>query len=382
MGSRGRDGREAPLTAFLIAGEESGDILGAELMRALSQRLAGAVRFAGVGGRRMSEAGNGSIFPMEVNALHGLSAVIANLPSQIARIRSTAAAVVEADPDVLILVDSPAFNLRVARKVRRASPAIAIVDYVSPTVWAYAPWRARWMAAFVDQVLAILPFEPAVHRRLGGPPCAFVGHPITERLDRLRSAVGERRPIGAGDPLTLLVLPGSRRSEIDRLLACFGETVRLVAARSGPLEVLLPAVPALADDIRRRVRDWPVQPQIVEGEDDKLSAFRRADAALAAAGTVTLELALAGIPMVVGYRFDPLARLVMPLVKARSLVPNWSIVLPNLILESSVVPEFLNGEVVPERLASAIVPLLAESPERAHQLDAFRRLDSLMSPGA
>jgi lipid-A-disaccharide synthase len=296
------------------------------------------------------------------------------LPNLKRRIGQTAAAVVAAEPDVLIAVDCPAFSLRVARRVRRQSPKIAIVDYVSPSVWAYLPSRARSMARFVDRVLAILPFEPEVHRRLGGPPCTYVGHPLITRLGELRPGPGERLPIDSGEPPVLLVLPGSRRSEISRLMAPFGETVRRVAEACGPLEVLLPAVPRLIDEIRARVAGWPVKPTIVEGEAEKLSAFRRAHAALAASGTVSLELALSAVPTVVAYRVDPLVRLLKPFLTAKSIV------LPNLILDELAVPEFIDGDSDPARLAAALVPLLREGPQRAAQLAAFDRLEGLMDP--
>ena len=258
--------------------------------------------------------------------------------------------------------------------MRRQNRRIAIVDYVSPQVWAYWQFRARKMARFVDRVLAILPFEPEVHRRLGGPPCTYVGHPLITRLSELRPAAGERVAARGGGPPVLLVLPGSRRSEITRLMAPFGETLQWVLAASGPVEVVLPAVPRLADEIRARVADWPVKPRIVEGEAEKLAAFRRAHAALAASGTVSLELALSAVPTVVAYRTDPIVRPFKAFLKAKSIV------LPNLILDELAVPEFIDGDSEPARLAAALVPLLSDSPERAAQLAAFDRLTGLMDP--
>ncbi len=363
-----------PLKVFLIAGEESGDALGAGLMRALGAATGGAVCFAGVGGARMAAHGLTSLFPMEEIALHGLTAVLARLPNLMRRIDETAAAVVAAAPDVLIAVDCPAFSLRVARRVRRRTPRIAIVDYVSPTVWAYWPGRARRMARFVDRVLAILPFEPEVHRRLGGPPATYVGHPLITRLAELRPAAGERAPLASGKPPVLLVLPGSRRSEIARLMVPFGAAVARVAEACGPLEVVLPAVPRLIDEVRARAAGWPVTPTIVEGEAEKLAAFRRAHAALAASGTVSLELALSAVPTVVAYRTDPLIRPFKFMLTAKSIV------LPNLILDELAVPEFIDGASDPARLAAALRPLLSDGPERAAQLAAFGRLERLMDP--
>ena len=365
---------KAPLKVFLIAGEESGDALGAALMQALAEATGGNVRFSGVGDGRMEARGLVSLFPMEEIALHGLSAVLARLPNLTRRLYETVAAVVAAEPDVLIAVDCPAFSLRVARRVRRRNPRIAIVDYVSPTVWAYFPGRARRMARFVDRLLAILPFEPQVHRRLGGPPTTYVGHPLITRIAELRPAAGERLPLTSSRPPVLLVLPGSRRSEVTRLMAPFGEAVGRVAEQCGPLEVLLPAVPRLIDEIRARAADWPVKPTIVEGEAEKLAAFRRAHAALAASGTVSLELALSAVPTVIAYRTDPLIRPFKFVLTAKSIV------LSNLILDELAIPEFIDGASDPARLAAALAPLLSDGPERAAQLAAFARLERLMDP--
>jgi lipid-A-disaccharide synthase len=374
-------GGERPFTVFLIAGEESGDQLGAGLMRSLRDRVGGHAHFLGVGGTRMAAGGLASLFPMEEIALHGVSAVLRNIPHLLDRIRATTAAVVAAAPDALVVIDSPDFNLRVAKRVHREMPEVPIVDYVSPSVWAWRAGRARKMAGFIDHLLAILPFEPEVHRRLGGPPCIYVGHPLIERLAELRPALDERPPVASATRRTLVVLPGSRRSEVDWLLDPFGETVALIAAKTGPLDVVLPTVPGVASAIRERTAKWKPRPVIVEGEAAKFAAFRRAHAALAASGTVTLELALAGVPMAVAYRVDAFFKLIKRYVTAQMQGPVKSIVLPNLILAEKAIPEFIDGDGTPERLAGAVIPLLADSPERTRQIDAFRRLDGLMSLG-
>jgi lipid-A-disaccharide synthase len=363
---------EAPVV-FIIAGEESGDLLGANLMRSLNDRLGGRVRFLGVGGRRMAALGLVSMFPMEEVVLHGLSEVIRHAPRLLMRIRQTSDAVVAADPDVLVLVDCPGFNLRVGRSVGRRNPAIPIIDYVSPSVWAYFPGRARKMARYVDHLLAILPFEPAVHRKLGGPPTTYVGHPLVERLKTLRPLPGERAALGEGRKPVLLALPGSRRSEVGRLMERFGQTVALVVERHGPVELILPAVPHLAPEIRERAASWPVRPTIVEGEVATYAAFRRAHAALAASGTVTLELALSGVPLVVAYRVDIFLRTFKAFLQADSIV------LPNLILGLNVIPEYLDDDANPETLATALLPLLTDSEERRRQVAAFDELEHLMT---
>jgi lipid-A-disaccharide synthase len=321
----------------------------------------------------MAQLGLQSLFPMEELVVHGLQQALAAAPRLLSRIGQVARAIAETNPDVVVLVDAPGFNLRVARRVRRLRATIPIVDYVSPSVWAYLPGRARRMAPVVDHLLAILPFEPDVHRKLGGPPTTYVGHPLIERLSALRPLPGERAPLGAGRKPVLLVLPGSRRSEIARLSDLFGATVALVESLHGPVETILPAVPYLAAEIRERVATWPVRPTIVEGEVATYAAFRRAHAALAASGTVTLELALSGVPTVVAYRVEPVLRLLKAFLKVDSIV------LPNIILGEHAMPEFLDSAATAEALAAALLPLLDETETRQHQLDAFRRLDAAMA---
>lgn len=367
----------SPLHVFIVAGEESGDQLGAALAASLRATTQRPVVLSGVGGERLAAAGLVSLFPLEDIAVMGMTEVIGRLPTLIERIRQTVEAAVAARPYVVVLIDSPDFTHRVGRRIRKLAPAIPIVGYVSPSVWAWRQGRARKMAAFVDRLLAILPFEPAVHARLGGPPCIYVGHPLLERIGALRPAIGERQPLGEGPP-TLLVLPGSRRSEVRRLIDDFGVAVATVVQRLGPCEVVLPAVPHLAEEIRQRTRTWSVAPEIVVTEGEKHAAFRRAHAALAASGTVSLELALAGVPMVVAYRLDAVYRSLKRLNRVVRIARVSSMVLPNIIIGENAVPEFLDEEAGPASLAGALVPLLSESPERAAQLAAFSRLDAAM----
>ena len=369
----------APLKVFLVAGEESGDQLGAALMGALVAGTDTPPSFSGVGGGRMAAAGMASLFPLSDIAVMGMTEVLGRLPTLVRRIRETAAAAVAARPDVVVIIDSPDFTHRVARRIRRVAPNIPIVGYVSPSVWAWRPGRAKAMRGYVDHLLAILPFEPAVHARLGGPPCTYVGHPLIERLSALRPQPGERRV--AGERPVLVVLPGSRRGEVRRLLEIFGRTVALVAERVGPIEVLLPAVAHLADQIEAETAGWPVKPTVLRGEAEKHAAFRHADAALAASGTVTLELAVAGVPMVVAYRLDAFYAMVKRLNGVLPIVRVASMVLPNIIVGENAVPEFLEEAVEPGRLADAVAPLLAGGPERERQEAAFARLDAAMELG-
>jgi lipid-A-disaccharide synthase len=360
----------------MIAGEESGDRLGGALMRALIERTGDKVRFAGVGGHDMAAHGLKSLFPIDDITVIGFSAIPLRLATILRRIQTTANAAIAARPDVLIIIDSPDFTHRVARRVRAAAPEIPIVDYVSPTVWAWRSGRARAMRAYVDHLLALLPFEPAAHERLGGPRCTYVGHPLVERAAKLRPDDQEARRRAASPPL-VLVLPGSRSTEINRLLATFGTAVAKMAASCGPIELVLPTVPHLLERVRKETANWALQPRIVVEAEQKAQAFRTARAALAASGTVTLELAVAGIPTVVAYRASLLEEAIV-----RPLIRVSTIVLANLVLEESVMPEYLQRQASPDRLAAALGSLIVDTPERRKQLDAFARLDAIMGIGA
>lgn len=361
------------MRVFFVVGEESGDLLGGELIEALRARSSEPLEIAGTGGDRMAGQGLDPLFPLSDIAVMGFTAVVARLPTIVRRISDCVAAIAAFRPDVVVIIDSPDFTHRVAARVRRRAPEIPIIGYVSPSVWVWRPGRARKMARYVDHLLAILPFEPEVHRRLAGPPCSYVGHPLLTRIDLLRPAPGERVPLAEADRPVLLVLPGSRRSETSRLLPPFAATLERIAARIPNLEIVLPAVRHLEAEIRGAVEAWPVRPAIVTAEAEKLKAFRRAHAALAASGTVSLELALAGVPMVIAYKVDIIYA---TLRKLTGITPVIS--LPNIILDEKVVPELVEENARPAILEQALVPLLGETAERKRQLDAFVRLDDLM----
>jgi lipid-A-disaccharide synthase len=360
-----------PLKVHLVAAEESGDVLGGALMGALRARHAD-ISFGGVGGRAMAAQGLASPFDTADLSIIGIASIPRRLPLILRRIRETADAVVAAKPDALITIDSPDFTHRVARAVRKAAPNIPIVNYAPPSVWAWRPWRARAMRRYIDEVLAILPFEPAAFARLHGPHCTYVGHPLAERIGELRPAAGDTRR--NSDPPVVLVLPGSRGSEIRRLSGIFGAAIAKAAERAGPFDLVLPTLPHIAGQVASATRDWPVRPRIVVEQQEKHAAFRAARAALAASGTVTLELALARVPMVAAYRIRAWEGLVF-----RMMVTDIkSVILANIVLGENVVPEFLQSDCTPDRLAGALIPLLGDTPERRRQLDAFARLDTVM----
>ncbi|MCC6889974.1 MAG: lipid-A-disaccharide synthase [Hyphomicrobiales bacterium] len=372
MSERARDGR---LTICLVAAEESGSRLGAALMRTLKIQ-AGAIDFIGIGGEAMAAEGLRSIVPIRRELAYIGFGMIRQLPAIVRHIREIAAAAIAARPDVVVIIDSPELTHRVARRVRKAAPEIPIVNYVSPSVWAWRPGRARAMRAYVDHILALLPFEPAVHARLGGPACSYVGHPLIEQLGVLRPSPKEaaRR---LADPPMLLALPGSRKGELRRMADTFGEALSFLQSQIGPFEAVVPAVPHLADSVRAASAKWTMPVQVVVDPSEKLAAFRVARAALVKSGTSTLELALAGVPMVAAYKVSLLEEAV-----ARLAINVPSVILANLVLNENVVPELLQRDATPERLAEVLAPLLSESPERSRQLDAFARLDTIMQVGS
>jgi lipid-A-disaccharide synthase len=366
----------AGMSIFLIAGEESGDRLGASLMAAIQDLAPCPVTFAGVGGSAMAERGLVSLFPLDELAVNGFSAIPARLPLILRRIREAADAVIAAKPCSLVIIDSPDFTHRVARRVRAAAPHIPIIDYVSPTVWVWRPGRAAAMRRYVDHVLALLPFEPDVHRRLGGPPCTFVGHPLAEAVTTLRPSAQEAARRVAEPPL-LLVLPGSRGGEIGRHLAVFGAAVGLVGERLGAVEVVLPTVPYLWERVRRDTAAWPIMPRVVVEPEEKWAAFRQARAALAASGTVTLELALANVPTVVAYKVTLFEELIV-----RAMVRAKMVGLANIILDEMIMPELLQRQATAKNLADALVAIIQDSPQRRRQCEAFAKLDAIMEIGS
>ena len=347
---------------FMIAGEPSGDLLGRGLIRALRAKFPG-VEISGVGGEAMMAENFVSLFPMHEISLMGVLPVLANLRNVLRRIDQTARAAIAARPDALVIIDSPDFNHRVAKRVRKVLPGVKIVNYVGPTVWAWRPGRAKKMRAFVDLILAIFPFEPEVHERLGGPRCVYIGHPLIERRAALQ---GDDEAKRTGP---VLVLPGSRASVIQRLGAVFSEAVaRLDAVRPG-LDYVLPTSRGLIEKVQSLIGSWPVKPRVVVGEEEKNAAFRAARAALAASGTVTLELALSRTPTIVAYKVPKIEEWI-----ARRLIQIDMVAQPNIILGEMAFPEMLQDDANGRALAERLGEIIDDSPERRRQLDAVDRL--------
>jgi lipid-A-disaccharide synthase len=361
---------------FLVAGEVSGDRLGGPLMAALKEKTGGRVRFSGVGGPEMAAQGLRSLFSIEATAIMGFGAIPRRIGTYLRQIRQAADAAIADRPDVLVIIDSPEFTHRVAKRVRRYAPGIPIIDYVAPSVWAWRPWRARSMRRYIDHVLALLPFEPEAMARLGGPPCSYVGHPLSERVTQLRPGAVEQERRG-GKPYVVLLMPGSRRGELNRMLGLFEQTAVNIAAAQPGVEFVMPAVPPFADYLSQTTARWRVPVRVVSKRADRDAAFRIARAAVVKSGTGTLELAVAGVPMVAAYRVGhiegPLAFL---------FINVSSVILANLVLGQNVVPQYLQYNATPKKLAAAALEIIVDGPPRSRQLEAFKTLDTIMEIGS
>jgi len=364
-----------PLTIGIVAGEESGDLLGADVIAAIKASTGRDVELVGIGGRHLEAQGLKPLFNSGDIALMGLSAVLRDLPRLVRRIGQTARAIVAAKPDCILTIDSPDFTLRVAKKIRAANPSIPIIHYVCPSVWAWRPGRAAAMKPHVDHVLCLLPFEPAELQRLGGPQGTFVGHRLTGDPGVLAAAAAQATPrdLSPGRVKTLLLLPGSRRGEVGRLLDPFRETVSILRARGHRLRVVLPTVPHVADLVSKSVADWQDKPEIVLDGSAKWQAFGEADAALIASGTVSLELALAGVPLASCYKLDSLMR------ASVRFITVWSPLLPNLIADRPIAPELYNEFVHPPYMARMIEQLFADTELRAWQKAGFAEVARRMA---
>ncbi|MUO77737.1 lipid-A-disaccharide synthase [Agrobacterium vitis] len=356
-----------PLKIAVIAGEVSGDLLGADLIAALKQRHDGEITLIGVGGPALEAQGLTSLFDFSELSVMGITQVLAKLPRFLTLIGTTAKAIVSAKPDLLLIVDSPDFTHRVAKKVRAACPTMPVVNYVCPSVWAWKEYRAKAMLAYVDSVLAVLPFEPAVMQRLGGPETHFVGHRLVTspamlacRADRML------RPLPvAEEPKTIMLLPGSRGAEISALSPVFRDAARIFVERNGPTRFVLPTVPRRERQVREAVANWEEKPDVVIGEDAKWRAFAEADAAIAASGTVLLELCLAGVPVVSTYKTDWLIKLL------HSRIKTWTGALPSIIADYVVVPEYLNEQLRGASLARWMERLSTDTRERQAMVEGF-----------
>ena len=350
---------------YLIAGEASGDALGAALLAGLKS-LRPDLQVRGIGGPLMQAEGLHSLFPMDELSVMGLAEVLPKYAHLKRRIREAAADVLAAAPDALITIDSPDFVLRVARIVRTARPDLRTIHYVAPSVWAWRPGRAAKMAHVIDHVLALLPFEPP-YMTAAGMTCDFVGHPVVS-APRASAAEAQafRADPGGGGPL-VLALPGSRRGEVARLAPVIGGVLDRVRAVHPQVQVVLPTLRSVAAMVEDLTADWPVRPRIIEAPEAKRAAFAAADVAIAASGTVSLELAANGVPMVIAYDMHPVT---MWLMQRMARVDTVTLV--NLVSDTRVVPEFLGDRCTADLIAPALLGLIGPGPAREAQRAAMR----------
>ena len=363
-----------PLTVMLVAAEASGDDRGAGLMRALKRRLGEGVRFVGVGGQRMAAEGLASPFEIAELSILGLVEGLLAYRKVVRRADETAAVAARERPDVAVLIDSWGFTLRVAHRLRKLDPGLPLVKYVAPQVWASRPKRARTAAQWFDHLLAIHAFDAPYFER-EGLPVTFVGD-STLAIDfsdaqpqRLRSAIGA----GPDDPI-LLVLPGSRPVEIERVLPHFEAAVNLLKAERPALRIVVPAAPTVSDMVKLRVAGWPHRAHVVEGDADKRDAMTAATVALACSGTVTTELALAGRAMVIGYRLAPLTYAIL-----KRLIRTKYVTLFNIAAQDFVAPELIQADCNGPALAREVALRLDDPQLRARQVE--RQNQALLKMG-
>jgi len=367
-------GRQAAPLIFLIAGEPSGDLLGARLMAALRAETGGAVRFAGIGGERMIAAGLDSLISIDELAIMGVFEVVPHALRIIRRIRQTAATVRAMRPAAVVTIDSPSFSLEVSLRLRGLG--IPLIHYVAPQVWAWKPWRAAKMARHVDHLLTLLPFE-APYFEKHGLATTFVGHPAVEMKDYAANPAAFRagHGIAAAAPV-ICVLPGSRRGEVRRLAPIFSATLGRLAERFPGLRALAPTVSTVASEVTALAPTWPVPTTVLTEPAEKAEAFAASDVALAASGTVAVELAVAGVASVIGYRVSPMTAFI-----ARRVVKSRYASLPNILLGREVQPELIQENCTPDKLAAALGILLDDPKARTAQVEAAGEAIRLLTPG-
>jgi lipid-A-disaccharide synthase len=348
---------------FIIAGEASGDVLGGRLMTAL-QALHPDLEFSGIGGARMGEAGLASLFPMQELALMGLAEILPRLLPLRRRIHETIAAITSARPDVLVTIDSPGFSLRILKAVRKLG--IKRVHYVAPQVWAWRQERVKKFPGLWDELLCLLPFEPAFFAPYGVNP-HFVGHPVLESGADSGNAerfLARHKILPGATPVMLM--PGSRVTETSRLMPVFRETIARLQTQIPHLVPILAAAPGIAEAVAAQAADWPVEPIIVRDIDARYDAFAAARAALTKSGTSTLELAMAGVPMAVTYRVNAMSAAI-----GRRLIKVKHVAMINLLAGGPLVPELLQQESDPEKLAATLYTLLTDGEAAAAQRAGF-----------
>lgn len=353
---------------YLIAGEESGDLLGGRLMKALTE-IAPKASFSGIGGTSMTSHNLQSLFPMEELSIMGISEVLPKLFSLIKRINQTVNAILEEKPDVVITIDAPDFCFRVVKKLREAGYTGKCIHYVAPSVWAWRAGRAKKLAAIYDHVLCLLPFEPS-YFEAEGMKASFIGHSVIEGgITQANGADFRRKHNLTSDEPLLCVLPGSRNSELKQLLPIFTET-----CKGMDVKIIVPSLPRLANKVEMAFKEKGMSPIIITDKADKYSAFAASTVALAASGTVALELGITRTPTVIGYRMNALSTYI-----ARKLIKLTYVSLINIILDRPVMPEYLGHECTVENLNSEINALLSDDKARQNQIGSFDEAFKILS---
>ena len=348
---------------FIVTGEPSGELLGAQLMQSLRMLCDVPIRFSGIGGDHMRRAGLYSFFPMSDIALMGAAEILPRLPNIFKRMNTTAEMAARIRPDLVVLIDSPEFNLRLAKRIRKKCPGVPIALYVAPQVWASRPGRARKMSHFVDHIFALLPFEREFFEN-AGIPCTTVGHPVIERKALMVGGAELRKKHQIPEEALLVcLLPGSRFSEVKRLLPIFGDVASQLKTRFPELHFVMPTVSHVREYINAGLANWASRPITVESDQDKFAAFDASNVALAASGTVSLELALARVPTVIAYRVDPVTAFV-----ARRIVTTRFANLINLIVDRAVIPELSQQDCTSENLTKHVMQLVSSAETRDEQL--------------
>ncbi len=359
---------------FLVAGESSGDYLGSRLMQALKVETGRKVRFVGVGGPRMQAEGIDLLFPQSDLAHMGLFELIIHLPRIVRRIYQTIASVKKLKPDAVITIDSPDFCFRVAKKVKGLG--IPLIHYVAPTVWAWRPKRAKKIAAFLDHLLVLLPFEPPYFTK-EGLACTFVGHPLVESGADHGDAAAFRKRIEAPEGARFLaLLPGSRSGEVKKLLPIFRSAVCRLAKRYPNLHLVVPTVPAVASKVEKELKNWSIPVHVIRNDKEKYDAFAACDAALACSGTVSVELAMASVPTIIAYKVS-----VLTVMLYRRFIKAKYATLLNIMKDREVMPEYLQEECMPEKLAEAVERLLDDATVCQAQKDELDEIGAWLGRG-
>lgn len=363
------------IKCFLVAGEPSGDALAAKLMAGLKQCQPNQeFEFIGVGGPLMAEEGLNSLFPMDELTIMGIAEVVPKIPQLLKRIDETAKAALTSNPDIFISVDAPDFSFRVAKKLKNAS--FPKVHYVAPSVWAWRPGRAKKVADLYDHLLTLLPFEPPYFEK-EGLSATFIGHSVIETgADLGDGQVFRQRYNLAEDATLMMVLPGSRRSEVSRHLDIFKDTVGLVQKQIEDIVIVLPVISKSADTVREHVKTWPMKTILIDGEQEKYAAMAASNISLAASGTVGLELALAKLPGIIAYKMHPITAYL-----ARKFVKLDYVNLINILLKQEIVPELLLEHCTATNLAPALLEILQNKDRQSAQIEGYQKAMAMLGVG-